>query len=98
MEIEKLLDTKEKRQAVVSSLRVLYASEGWKFIQSVLLHNVKQLQVLINDTDSDRNDKENWRLKVKREFQEQLVNLPEKFAKDLGNSSGTDWKELDPYD
>lgn len=98
MDLQKLLDTKEKRHGVIASLRQLYQSEGWQFIIAVLENNVDRLQDMINDTESTRDEKEEWRLKVKREYQKQLVDLPKKFAEDLLSSDDKQWHELDPYE
>lgn len=98
MELEKLLDTKEKRKLIINELRALQESGGWKFIEAVLRFNVDRLQGLINDIDASRSSEEEWRLKVKRQYQQELLDLPSKFASDLMKSDDVDWVDLDPYE
>ncbi len=98
MKLDKLLDTEEKRQGIIMSLQALHESEGWQFVSAVLESNVQELQLLINDTESDRTEKEEWRLKVKREYQNFLIDLPKKFASDLNKGDNVEETGLDPYE
>jgi len=85
-----------EREAIVIALRNLTESEGWACLLKALNFNLEQYQKAINDTNSDLDEKQQWRLKVKRELTEQLLDLPDRLAKDLEeNVPGHDG---DPFD
>lgn len=97
-EIEKLTDTKAKREVLSVALDQLSKSEGWKFIMEVLRYNVSELQKMINDTNKEFDERLDWRVKVKREYQEQMIDMPQKFAEDLRKDKDEKDLKLDPYE
>jgi len=94
--MENLFDTEEKRKGAIAAIRNLQENEGWDVILRVLNFSVEQYQKAINDTNSDLDEKQQWRLKVKRELAVQLLDLPNRLSDELEkNVPGPD---LDPYD
>ena len=92
-----LFDTKNKRDEAVAALQALMVSEGWQFLKLFLSATVEQYQMAINDIDSSLDDKELWKLKVKRSFSQQLTELPQKIIDDLAVSHKKR-SNFDPYE
>ena len=95
---EPLFDTKKKKESAISVLREMSQSEGWALIVRVLSANVEILQRQVNDIEKNISDRDLWRLKVKRRYQEMLIDLPQRLIEDLRKSEEATDVDLDPYD
>lgn len=97
-DLDKVLDTQAKRQAVIAALRNLQTQEGWAFVKGVMLEWVQILQDQINDTEVEIDDKQLWRMKVKRKYVEQLLNLPDRMISEIANPETKNILDMDPYE
>ena len=95
--VEDYLSTKDRVNNTVTHLQTLLVSEGWIFLRLYLSQNLADLQEAVNSTDINRTTKEDYRLKVKREYLEQLLELPERFIKQLQEGDVGE-VELDAYE
>jgi len=81
------------------ALQAMQATEGWAIMQQNMLDNIEYLEECILEKKQDNvtlDDLEVDRLRDKRGFLKELVNMPAKFAEKL--ETGTATKEnYDPY-
>ena len=81
------------------ALQSMQATEGWAIVQKNILDNIAYLEECILEKEQDGmplNDLAVDRLRDKRGFLKELVNLPEKFASKLENRTANT-ESFDPY-
>lgn len=81
------------------ALQAMSSSEGWAIMQKNILDNIEYLEECILEKEQNNiplNDLEVDRLRDKRGFLKELINLPQKFAEKLESGSKTT-ENFDPY-
>jgi hypothetical protein len=81
------------------ALQAMEATEGWAIMKKNTLDNIEYLEECILEKKQDGmplNDLAVDRLRDKRGFLKELVNLPEKFAKKLETGKAST-EDFDPY-
>lgn len=86
-------------QAQVFALTALQATEGWAIMLKSMLENIEYLEECIlskMQEGQELNDLEIDRLRDKRGFLKDLIDMPAKYAKKLEEGSATP-ENFDPY-
>lgn len=88
----------EKSEKLIA-LRSLKANLGWTIIVDILKENVSKLgEELLDDINSNIDQKEKDKMILKRYFQKKLIELPDTLINLIEQDNFEDETDLDPYD